>query len=384
MVEISPRNGWSDVMRLLALALVLFATPAFAQPVVLSAQLITDELNSPIFATAPAGDPRLFVVQQFGQIVIIEDGTLQSQPFLSLSGKTRGGGERGLLGLAFHPDYAGNGRFFINYTDRQGDTRIDACLVSSDPAVADPASCVTILSVAQPYPNHNGGWIGFGPDGYLYIGMGDGGSGGDPENRAQNPDELLGKMLRLDVDSRGPYAIPPGNPFANGGGAPEIFALGVRNPWRNAFDGNELYIADVGQNRVEEVTVISTADAGANLGWNRMEGKDCFQPGCDTAGLVLPQHEYSHEDGCSITGGYVYRGSAIPEIVGHYFFGDYCSQKVWSFRYVDGQVTDLTDWTEQLGGTLHHDAQRAAVQGGEGVGASRASPDTAPSMTSCP
>lgn len=337
-------------MRLLPLAFALLATPAFAQPVTLNAELITDALNSPIFATAPAGDPRLFVVQQNGEIKIVQDGALVRQSFLDIQDRTRPGGERGLLGLAFHPDYANNGSFFINYTDRQGGTRIDACSVSQDPNLADPASCATILSVAQPYPNHNGGWIGFGPDGYLYVGMGDGGSGGDPENRAQNPDELLGKILRIDVDGGAPYAIPPDNPFVNGGGAPEIFALGVRNPWRNAFDGTDFYVADVGQSRVEEVTVISTDAAGANLGWKLMEGQDCFRGGCDTSGLVLPQHVYTHQQGgCSITGGYVYRGAAIPEIDGHYFLGDYCTQNVWSFRFAGGEATELTDWSNALG-----------------------------------
>lgn len=339
-------------MRLLPLALFLFATPAFAQPVTLTTELITDQLNSPVFATAPTGDPRLFVVQQNGEIKIVADGALVAESFLDVQDKTSPGGEQGLLGLAFHPDYASNGRFFIDYTDTSGDTRIDSCLVSADPNRADAASCATILSVKQPFPNHNGGWIAFGPDGYLYIGMGDGGSGGDPQGNGQNPDSLLGKILRIDVDKGGPYVVPPDNPFANGGGAPEVFLTGVRNPWRNAFDGDDLYIADVGQSRSEEISVVMVPrDAGANLGWNVMEGADCYGArGCDQSGKVLPVHTYPHRGfACSVTGGYVYRGKAIPEIDGHYFFGDYCSLQVWSFRY-DGQTAqDLVDWTDQLG-----------------------------------
>jgi glucose/arabinose dehydrogenase len=338
------------MLRSILAALVLLPTAALAQPVQLTTELVTDELNSPVFLTAPAGDPRLFVVQQSGQVRIIAHGALVRQPFLDIIDRTDPGGEQGLLGLAFHPDYAGNGRFFINYTDRNGDTQIEGCTVSSDPALADPASCATVLSVPQPYGNHNGGWIAFGPDGYLYIGMGDGGAGGDPENRAQNPDELLGKILRIDVDGAAPYAIPPENPFASRGGAPEIFVLGVRNPWRNAFDGTDLYVADVGQGAFEEVTVISTADAGVNLGWRPMEGQACYERGCDPTGFVLPQHTYSHTDGCSISGGYVYRGAAIPEIAGHYFFADFCSEKVWSFRFADGAAADYTAWSEDLGG----------------------------------
>jgi len=193
--------------------------------------------------------------------------------------------------------------------------------------------------VDQPRANHNGGWLGFGPDGLLYIGMGDGGGAGDRDGNGQNPEALLGKILRIDVDAAG--------------AAPEIFASGVRNPWRNAFDGSDFYIADVGQNAWEEISVIPADTPGANLGWNVMEGPVCFgRNDCNASGLVAPVHSYSHEEtgGCSITGGYVYRGAAIPEIAGHYFFADFCSGQVESFRYADGAVADLTDWTAQLGG----------------------------------
>lgn len=339
-------------LTVIAASLALGVGVALAQPVTLTTRLITDALDQPLYAVAPAADPRLFVVEQTGRIRILVDGRLAETPFLDLSDNVSGGGEQGLLGLAFHPDYASNGRFFVNYTDSSGDTRIVGYKVSTDPAVVDPASATELLRIDQPYPNHNGGWLGFGPDGYLYIGMGDGGSGGDPGNRAQNPEELLGKILRIDVNGAAPYAIPAGNPFANGGGRPEIFALGVRNPWRPAFDGTDFYIADVGQNAFEEITVIGTEDAGANLGWKVMEGAACYGAAtCDKSGFVQPTHTYSHDTGgCSITGGYVYRGKAIPAIAGQYFFADFCDGRVQSFAYADGKAGEVTDWTAQLGG----------------------------------
>lgn len=325
---------------------------AFAQTGALSVEprVIADGFDQPLFLTAPPGDPRLFVVEQVGRIRIVADGAVAEQAFLDIRDQVRSGGERGLLGLAFHPDYAANGRFFVNYTDRNGDTKIVAYQVSADRNAADPASATTLLAVDQPAANHNGGWLGFGPDGYLYIAMGDGGGSGDRFGNGQNPESLLGKILRVDVDAGSPYAIPRGNPFAGGGGAPEVFVLGVRNPWRPAFDGEDLYIADVGQNQWEEISVITTDDAGANLGWNLMEGSECFrESSCDQADLVLPVHAYSHELGCSITGGYVYRGSAIPELAGSYFFGDYCSGRVYSFTYSGGRARDLVDWSEKWG-----------------------------------
>jgi glucose/arabinose dehydrogenase len=189
--------------------------------------------------------------------------------------------------------------------------------------------------------NHNGGWLGFGPDGLLYIGTGDGGRGGDPWGNAQNPDGRLGKILRIDVDAARPYAIPPANPFASGGGAPEIFALGLRNPWRAAFDGSDLYIGDVGQGDWEEINILTPASAGANLGWNRTEGPDCFKPSaCDQTGLTPPVLVYNHDQGCSVTGGYVYRGTAMPALQGRYFFSDFCAGTLMSFRLSDGKATD--------------------------------------------
>lgn len=325
--------------RLLALfsVLALVAGPAAAQEPPFGLDIVAEGLDEPVFLTAPAGDPRLFIVEQVGRIRIIENGTPLEAPFLDVSDRVSQGGEQGLLGLAFHPDYAANGKFFVNYTDRDGATQIVAYTVSADANAADPDSATVVLSVDQPYRNHNGGWIAFGPDGLLYAGMGDGGSGGDPQGNGQNDASLLGKILRLDVDA---------------GGAPEIIAKGVRNPWRNAFDGELLYIADVGQGTWEEVSVIAIDDVGANLGWNIMEGPDCFKPetGCDETGLVVPIASYSHDEGgCSITGGYVYRGAAIPEIAGRYFYADYCAGILQSLELPGEGAADVESYADAFG-----------------------------------
>jgi glucose/arabinose dehydrogenase len=287
---------------------------------------------APVFVTAPPSDPRLFVVGQDGRIWIVRDGGRLAAPFLDLRGRVAYGGERGLLGMAFHPAYSSNRRFFVNYTDVAGDTRIVEYLTSaSDPNVADPAPARELLMIDQPAPNHNGGWLGFGPDGILYVAMGDGGGGNDQYRNAQNPDSLLGSILRIDVNS--------------GAGGAEIWAKGLRNPWRNAWDANNLYVADVGQSQREEVTVLTTASAGANLGWPIVEGTRCVSaPSCDISGFAAPIYEYTHSDGCSITGGYVYRGTAMPDLVGTYFFSDYCSGWLRSFRY-SGGVTGFREWT---------------------------------------
>ncbi len=332
------------------LAFGLAALPATAMAQTIGAEIVADGFEAPVFVASPAGDERLFVVDQSGQIWVVEDGTRVGEPFLDLGDVVSFAGELGLLGLAFHPGYADNGRFFVNYTDRELTTRVVEYTVSDDPNRADPNSAREIISFAQPAGNHNGGWLGFGPDGYLYIATGDGGRANDAFGTGQNPDSLLAKLLRLDIDNGDPYAIPPGNPWADGGGVPEAFVWGLRNPWRVAFDGDDIYIADVGQALWEEITVITTADAGANLGWSIMEGAHCFQASeCDETGLVLPTYEYSHSTGCSVTGGYVYRGAAIPELDGHYFFADYCAGFVSSFRYVDGEATDYRPWAAEIG-----------------------------------
>ncbi len=319
----------------------------------LELQPVASGLSSPLYLTAPAGDPRLFIVEQAGRIRIVESGQLLAQAFLDIRDRVASGGEEGLLGLAFHPNYAGNGYFYVDYTHLNNArdtlyTLIERYSVSPAPDSADSASHKLILRIVQPYTNHNGGLVMFGPDGMLYIGMGDGGSGGDPENRAQNPDSLLGKLLRIDVDHGDPYAIPASNPFAAGGGAPEIWALGLRNPWRYAFDRTAglLYIADVGQNLWEEVSVAPAGQGGLNYGWRIMEGLHCFNAtSCSSTGLVQPVVEYGHANGCSITGGFVYRGTRAPSLVGQYFYSDYCSGWMRSFAYANGAVTGQTTWS---------------------------------------
>jgi glucose/arabinose dehydrogenase len=298
-------------------------------------------LDAPLaIVNAHDGSHRLFVVEQGGRIRIVKDGTLQPAPFLDISSRISSGGERGLLGLAFHPGFPTDPRLFVDYTDPNGDTQVSSFTVNSaSPDQADPGSEVKILHVQQPYANHNGGAVVFGPDGKLFISFGDGGSGGDPQGNGQNPRTLLGKILRIDVDSRSgdrQYAIPPDNPFADGaGGAPEIWLTGLRNPWRISFDRatGDLWIGDVGQSAWEEVDVQRAgAPGGTNYGWNRMEGRHCFQPssGCDESGLTMPVTEYGHDQGCTVIGGSVVRGPDQPALIGGYLFADYCSGRIWA------------------------------------------------------
>ena len=306
-------------------------------------------LDFPVYLTAPAGDPRLFIVEKTGRIRIVKNGALTGTPFLDLSASVSGGSEQGLLGLAFDPQYATSGRFYVDYTDANGDTRIARFHVSADADVAETSSQEILLTIDQPYSNHNGGQLAFGPDGFLYVGMGDGGSGGDPQGHGQNPNDLLGSLLRLDVSGATGYTVPPGNPYAGGGGRGEVFSIGLRNPWRFSFDrqGGDLYIADVGQNEREEVDVSTAASGGGrglNYGWNRMEGTACYNGGCDRSGLTLPVIDYTHADGCSVTGGYVYRGQAVPAIAGTYFYADFCNGWVRSFRYQNGQGGSPREW----------------------------------------
>ncbi len=314
----------------------------------LAVQVVASGLSNPLYLTAPAGDPRLFIVEQPGRIRIVASGQLRDTPFLDIDDRVQSGGERGLLGMAFHPDYATNGFLYVSYTDSTGDSRIERYAVTGDPNVADPGSGKLILAVDQPFSNHNGGQISFGPDGMLYIGLGDGGSGGDPQGHGQNRATLLGALLRIDVDGGDPYATPPDNPFVGDPDARgEIWGYGLRNPWRFAFDveGGDVYIADVGQSSWEEVHVLAADSGGANYGWNVMEGMHCYRANsCDMSGLVMPVVEYDHGDGCSVTGGFVYRGSAIPELRGHYFYSDYCSGFLRSFRFASGTAADQQEW----------------------------------------
>lgn len=308
------------------------------------------------FVTAPApitylthagdGSGRLFLVEKAGRIHLIADGRLRPTPFLDIRDRVDAeASERGLLSVAFPPDYAASGVFYVNYTARGGgDTVVARYRLTADPDRADPTSEQVILRIPQPAANHNGGQLQFGPDGYLYVGMGDGGAAGDPWDNAENLQVLLGKMLRLDVQPRRDpgftYAIPPDNPFVDRG-AGEIWAYGLRNPWRFSFDRltGDLYIADVGQNRWEEVHVVPAGSLGGqHFGWDTLEGSHCFEPprDCDPTGKVLPVAEYGHDLGCSITGGYVYRGGRYPALWGMYLFGDFCSGLIWGL-YQDEQ-----------------------------------------------
>ena len=296
-------------------------------------------LKSPVFLTH-SGDHsgRLFIVEQPGTIRILDRGRLVEVPFFDITERVRFGGEQGLLGLAFHPEYRRNGRFFVNYTRKVDGATVIAEYRRSDLESRAGREERVLVLIPQPYPNHNGGMILFGPDGYLYIGMGDGGSQGDPQNRAQNKDELLGKLLRIDVNSRAPYGIPEDNPYVRGEARPEIFAKGLRNPWRFSFDREtrDLWLADVGQNKWEEVNIVRK---GGNYGWRVMEGLHCFslQEPCSKATFIPPVLEYDHQGGrCSIIGGYVYRGKAIPALVGVYIYGDYCSGEMFSVRTAAG------------------------------------------------
>ena len=319
--------------------------------------LVASGLSSPLYLTAPPGDTlRAFVVEQTGTIRVLRRDTLVTAPFLDLSGMIGSYDERGLLSVAFHPSYPTNGWFYVDYTAPNGDLTIARYHVSADPNVADAASGVVLLTIPHPtYSNHNGGLVTFGPDGYLYIGTGDGGGAGDPGGNGQDSTALLGKILRIDVNGASPYAIPPSNPFVGRPPArPEVWAYGLRNPWRFSFDRTtrDFYIADVGQNLWEEIDFAPAGDPGGhNYGWHTMEGLHCYSPstGCVMNGLVLPVYEYDHGPECSITGGYAYRGTRNPTLAGRYFFADFCAGWVRSLKMQGGVATDIVDHTAQFG-----------------------------------
>ncbi|WP_296143929.1 PQQ-dependent sugar dehydrogenase [uncultured Flavobacterium sp.] len=311
--------------------LMLFACNVMLSQTV-AIQSFATGLTSPV-EIVNAGDTRLFVVEQGGRIKIVNaNGTVNTTPFLNIASLITSGGEQGLLGLAFHPDYPGNGYFYVNYTNTAGNTVIARYTVSSDANVANASSAQILMTIPQPASNHNGGTLRFGPDGYLYIGMGDGGGAGDTGNRAQNINELLGKMLRIDVNTGSPYGIPAGNPYAGATpGADEIWAIGLRNPWKFSFDQNGfLWIADVGQNQIEEINKQPSTSAGLNYGWRCYEGNSPYNTaGCGAMNtMIFPISQYTHSDGCSITGGYFYAGSAYPNFIGNYFFADYCRNRI--------------------------------------------------------
>ena len=324
-------------------------TPVPGTPAIL-ARLVVSGLRSPLDLQSVREDrERLYVVEQGGRIRVVRNGQLQATAFLDVSDRISTGGERGLLGLAFHPRFAQNRRFFVNYTDPSGDTRL-AEFTASSPDSAGASTERLLLRVSQPFSNHNGGGLAFGSDGYLYAGLGDGGSGGDPLGNGQRLDTHLGKMLRIDVDAGSPYAVPADNPFrARAGALPEIWAYGLRNPFRFSFDRvtGDLYVGDVGQGSLEEIDVAAARAGGQNYGWNVTEGSACYSPrtGCDKTGITGPVFEYDHSQGCSVTGGVVYRGCLMPGLAGSYFFGDFCRGSIRSFRFSAGQATDVRSWS---------------------------------------
>lgn len=349
-------NGWA-----------LTGTPVTPSARLALVPVIESELQSPVYLTH-AGDQsgRLFVVEQEGRIRIVEDWQLLRRPFLDITSRVHYGGERGLLGLAFHPEYRNNGRYVVNYTRRRdGATVVAEYQVSKTPTRSQTKEKV-LLVVSQPYGNHNGGMVAFGLDGLLYIALGDGGAGGDPGNFGQNREELLGKILRIDLDQGFPYAIPKDNPFVSGGGRPEIFAYGFRNPWRFSFDRKtgKLWAGDVGQNSWEEIDVV---ERGKNYGWRIMEGRHCFSPETDCAqsGLALPVAEYRNGGSrCSITGGYVYRGRQLPSLVGTYVFGDYCSGEILGL--VNGTLETLLSTNLRIASFGEEEAGELYVLGHSG------------------
>jgi glucose/arabinose dehydrogenase len=341
-------RGWNRwiIAGLGALGLLLAYSGGQAAAPAVALRPVATDLTQPVHVThAGDGSGRLFIVEQPGLIRVVRDGRLLAAPFLDLRRRVVSGGELGLLSVAFHPRYASTGRVFVNYTTEEGGLRTVVAEYraerGSDRATPDER---VVLEVAQPFRNHNGGLNLFGPDGMLYIGTGDGGSGGDPLNSGQRLDTWLGKLLRVNVDGNAPYRVPTDNPFVGRPGArPEIWAYGLRNPWRFSFDRatGRLFLADVGQNALEEIDLIVR---GGNYGWNIMEGTRCFRPpsGCETAGLQLPIAEYGRADGCSVTGGHVYRGTRVRELAGRYLYGDYCSGRIWTLTESGGR------WTSSL------------------------------------
>ena len=324
---------------------------------------IASGLQSPLdLQSAPGDRARLFAVEQAGRIRILRGGAVVAAPFLDIVARVGSGGERGLLGLAFHTQFATNGRFFVNYTDRNGDTHISEFRAASGSVDSvDPATERELMFVRQPFANHNGGGLAFGPDGTLFIGLGDGGSGGDPFGNAQSRATRLGKLLRVNVDAGNPYGIPADNPFATTAGVlPEIYAYGLRNPWRFAFDRatGDLYIGDVGQNAVEEIDVeAAPRRGGQNYGWNVTEGSRCYNAAsCNMTGITMPVLEYPRPDGASVTGGVVYRGCRMPDYAGTYFYGDYVSGFVRSFRLSGGAAVERRDWTVAFRGVRNPSA----------------------------
>ena len=336
---------------------------------------VADVPAKALYITQPSNETdRLFVLNQKGRIHIITNGETLKTPFLDISDRVHGsltpGSEEGLLGLAFHPDYKTNGYFYLNYVNKNDSSIVSRFSVTDNPNIADEGTEKMILGIPQPFGNHNGGHLAFGPkDGMLYIGFGDGGKWGDPYNNSQDLKTLLGAILRINVDKGDPYTIPPDNPFFNDTGKrSEIFCYGLRNPWRFSFDRetSDLFIGDVGQNLWEEINWLTWDESlGANFGWRIMEGNHCYDPEefCDTTGLIMPVFEYPNNasymkiligmdereaTGCSVTGGYVYRGNNNPDLWGTYIFGDYCTGRIWSFKLKNGKPTKFKNLRPEL------------------------------------
>ena len=354
-------------------ALLLVSAAASAQ---ITSELVVGGLHWPVHVTAPDGDDRLFILEQRGIIHLYKDGALLPQPFMDIRDDVMDPtafSEQGLLGLTFDPDFETNRYFYVHYTGNSGETVIERYEVQAgDPDQADLTTATTVLTHPQPYANHNGGTIDFGPDGYFYFGFGDGGGGGDPDENAQDPTTLLGKFIRIDVDSL-PYAVPPSNPFVgNAGVLDEIWAKGLRNPYRWSFDPatGDLWIGDVGQSAWEEVDHQPAASTGGeNYGWDVTEGTHCYEPssGCGADTFDLPIYEYGHDSGrCSVTGGVVYRGVGVPDLQGYYVFGDYCSGEVWAILYDGNSITDTLDLTGDLNPDNRIEALSSIGTGGDG------------------
>jgi len=351
-----PRPRGFLIFLVLYAVLVLLVSRTSLAAINIDVKLVATGLANPVAIThAGDGSGRLFITLRSGQIVICNGAQILATPFLDIRGLVSAGGEQGLLSAAFHPNYVGNGFFYVSYTDAVGDSVIARYSVSVDPNRANSSSGVILLTITQPFSNHNGGQLQFGPDGYLYISIGDGGSGGDPQDNGQNLRNLLGKILRIDVDSAFPFAVPADNPFVGGvgGDREEIWSYGLRNPWRFSFDRltGDLFIGDVGQASWEEVDFQpATSTGGENYGWRLMEGNSCFDPqtNCNDGTLTLPILVYNHGVGCSITGGYRYRGSKNPALNGVYLYGDYCTGRIWGAQE-DGMgawtTTELLDTT---------------------------------------
>lgn len=337
------RSPLNAVLPGLLLILLATAVLAGAEPPRIKLEPMVRRLERPLWLTHDGTD-RLFVIEQPGRVRLIVNGQLQKTPYLDLTKGVLDGGEQGLLCMVFHPDFASNGYLYVNYTRRRPQRQTVISEFRTDPRSdhVDPSTERIITTIDQPYANHNGGQILFGPDGMLYVGMGDGGSANDPQNRAQNLNELLGKILRIDVTPREGYAVPKDNPFVGRTGArPEIWSLGWRNPWRISFDRETklMYVGDVGQNKWEEIHVC--VKPGENYGWRFYEGTHEFNlnSGPMPKDLIMPIKEYSHDLGLSVTGGYVYRGKKYPSLVGWYIYGDYSSGRIWGLKYENGSIT---------------------------------------------